>query len=175
MMKVMRPPQPALGARVTEVLTVRGMLPSHLDRAVAKIAGKTAKTAGTSLTAEVTREGRNPRADTLLMIAEALNVSPCWLLTGDGAMSRESQAIATYESLPGWPEAANEERKRERLAPWFIRAAGRSPVMVTPREVTPDLVFQVASFWLATAAVKECDAALATAADEERDAAARVP
>jgi hypothetical protein len=108
----------------------------------------------------VLKKGVMPAADVVADLAEILDVSERWLLTGVGAMDRDAGGPETYDSLPGWAEAAKVETSRGRTQPYAIRAAGRSPVFVRPETVTADFVLQCAQFWLAHAQEEDRQAAM---------------
>lgn len=143
-------PMSTLSERVRHAKAARGMTDMTIDKGVAAVLGRKPRGLN-ALTADVIAGKRKPTADVLEAMASFLRIDPGWLLAGRGGMDPESSATATYDSVPGWEEAARAELKRDRVRAYVIRAAGRSPVLVTPREVTPELVFQVATLWLSTA------------------------
>lgn len=139
-------PMSTLGQRIEHALKARSMKRGHLDEELARRLNK--KGRGSGYIHSLVVRGHQPGPENLKAIAAILGVSHRWLLTGEGSMEPDDQADATYDSLPGWAAAADEEIKRARIADYVIRAAGRSPVFVTPKEITPDFVFQAAMFWL---------------------------
>lgn len=69
------------------------------------------------------KEGKDPRANTLLRISDALNISIDWLLSGQGAMYRGQSDVPPEElrdqrraALLAVYDALNEEQQRELLA-----------------------------------------------------------
>jgi hypothetical protein len=138
-----------LGERVGVALKARGKKDADLDLYLAGRLKKMGK--GTGYTHRVIKRGQQPGADHLEAIADFLDVSLEWLVRGQGGMDRQAGTTATYDSLTGWSEAAATEETRGRVAAYVIRAAGRSPIFVSPREMSPDFVFRAAMFWLAEA------------------------
>ena len=94
-------------------------------------------------------KGMTPDPEQGAAIAEYLEISYTWLMTGQGPMDREETLEGiTYDSLPGWVDAAKAEIQLDRIPEYAIRAAGRCPAAVKPERITPDFVRACALFWL---------------------------
>ena len=139
-----------LGARTERALAAAGLIPRAVDERCALALGRKAN-ALQGLTGDVIAAGREPTAAVLAAMATALGVRAGWLLTGEEPMTAGSTAPQTYGALPGWGTAAEAELARGRVMSYAIRAVASCPVLVTPRDVTPELVYAVASLWMATA------------------------
>ena len=153
-----------LAERLAHAMASRDMNARAVDLAIAKKLGKKA-TSASGYVHRVLNRGQQPGADTLAALAEILQVSVQWLLTGEGSMDRDATAAPeTYDSLPGWAEAAVAELARGRTHGYAVRAAGRSPAFVRPTVITPDFVFEAATFWLRNAPEEEREQAMAAEA-----------
>lgn len=153
------PMSTTLGGRIELALAHSGLVRSTVDTRTAAALGRAPRSLN-GLTSDCISSRRQPTADVLAAMAEVMSVDPGWLLSGRGTMLSVAAATETYDSLPGWPEAADVEIRRDRVRAYVIRAAGRSPILVRPRSVDPELVYQVAMLWLSTAddAVREAAA-----------------
>lgn len=94
-----------VGARVLRAMEARKIGHNELDRALGYSEGYTSR---------LTHSTRQPRADTLTALAEALRVDLVWLATGKGSMGHEESPTPPASSgprakvakdLPGWAEA----------------------------------------------------------------------
>jgi hypothetical protein len=150
----------SLGDRLAHALKTRGKKPADLDHYLADRFGK--EGGGSGYAHRVLKRGLQPGPDHLAAIADFLDVSLEWLIRGGpiGMGRKAHEAPPTYDSLTGWAEASTTEAARQRVPPYVIRAAGRSPILVPPSEVTADLVFRVAVFWLHDASDEVRSAAL---------------
>ena len=164
----------SLAERITHALEARQMKRGHLDEELARRLGK--KGRGTGYVHSLVVRGHQPRPENMKAIADILQVSLRWLMTGEGPMDPEDRdSFATYDSLPGWAAAAGAEVPRGRVAEYAIRAAGRSPVFVQPTEITSDFVFRCATFWLEHApeehriAAMKVEAARIKADEDDKD------
>lgn len=149
-----------LGERTKRARESLGMSLIQVDKQTALALGRKSNSLY-NLIADVEGAGRQPTADVLAAMAQVLGVSPGWLLAGVGPMKASGAAGPTYGELAGWTAAAAVEERRDRVRAYAIRAAGRCPVLVTPREVSAELVYGVASLWLATASDADLAAARA--------------
>jgi len=146
---------------MSAALKASGLKKRDVDERVAAELGRSASGMN-GLASDVASGTREPTASVLAALARVLGVSGGWLLSGDGSMRVAEGALppaGTYAQLPGWAEAAALEERRERLPVWAVRAAGRSPVLVKPVSVTAEVVYAVASCWLATASEEAREAA----------------
>jgi hypothetical protein len=152
----------SLGERLAHALKTRGKKPAHLDRYLAERFGK--QGTGTGYTHRVLKKNQRPNSDIASAIADFLEISEKWLLSGQGGMDPGAGATPTYDSLTGWAESAAEEQRRGRVQAYAIRAAGRSPAFVRPVQITADFVFRAAMFWLENAPEPDREAAIAAEA-----------
>lgn len=129
----------------------------ELDRALGYSEGYTSRLVSTR---------RRPRADTLLKLADALQVDLAWLTTGKGPMSSTDAPASsgtrakTFRDLPGWVEAERIARSRWRKTPNYAWVeAGNLSSENPPRHITPEVVFGFASAWYNSASDDDLAAA----------------
>lgn len=152
-----------VGQRVERAMHARGLGYNELDRALGVSEGYSSRLCSTP---------RNPRASTLLRLAEVLAVRLDWLVSGAGPMSDESPTPPpissgtrhkTFKDLPGWAEAERKARARYRRIPpvaWI--GAGLLMAETPPEIIDESTVLAFAQAWLAGAS------------DDEREKAAEV-
>lgn len=164
----------SLAERLRMVLDQTGLAAQTLS----KKAGLAPGHVGLIVTGKV-KGGVTP--ETMRRIAEAAGVDYEWLATGAGTPGSPARPSAPgfasrhsggsrpiFRNLPGWDAAEKEGRRRYPGIPGFAwRKAGDTTGESAPGSITPEVVAQLARWWMTTATDEDLMAADEAAADDE--------